>query len=430
MRTIFTLAKKDLLLLVREPAALFFILAFPVLFGLLFGFIFQGTGGGDSQIRIAVVDQDQTELSAGFVEQLESDGRLLIDESFESLELAREAVRQRQVVAVVVIEPGFADSVEGIMLGSGGAQIGGFVDEARMAEAGIVEGIVTAEAFEFVMGRFADPDALRASLGRGETLLEDETGLQAALLRQMITTGRSLIDASDGDGEEASGPFAGGGFQPVSVGLEPVTAQAESGPRSSFELTFPQASAWALLGCATGFGVSIAGDREKGIMRRLLVAPVSGWEVLGGKALACFVSCLAVLVFIQIIGMLFLGVRIDRPLMLVAALPAIAFAFVGLTIGLAATAKSEVVSDGFIRAVLLVMALVGGAGVPLAFIDYPVKYLSHVSPFSWAILALEGASFRAFGWEEAALPLGILLAIGVAGFTFAAVVARGWRGSA
>ncbi|MEO1511341.1 MAG: ABC transporter permease, partial [Planctomycetota bacterium] len=139
MRTIFTLAKKDLLLLVREPAALFFILAFPVLFGLLFGFIFQGTGGGDSQIRIAVVDQDQTELSAGFVEQLESDGRLLIDESFESLELAREAVRQRQVVAVVVIEPGFADSVEGIMLGSGGAQIGGFVDEARMAEAGIVE---------------------------------------------------------------------------------------------------------------------------------------------------------------------------------------------------------------------------------------------------------------------------------------------------
>lgn len=46
--------------------------------------------------------------------------------------------------------------------------------------------------------------------------------------------------------------------------------------------------------------------------------------------------------------------------------------------------------------------------------------VSSASPVKWAILALEGATWRAFSPAEMALPCGILFGVGLATFTVGA----------
>ena len=48
-----------------------------------------------------------------------------------------------------------------------------------------------------------------------------------------------------------------------------------------------------------------------------------------------------------------------------------------------------------------------------------LRTASAASPFSWSILAIEGAVWRGFGALQMAAPLGVLLALGVAGLLLA-----------
>ena len=88
MNEILTLAGKDLRLLVRNPASLFWILAFPLLLALFFGFTFGGRGGqGAGALSLTVVDEDDSPQSRALVGRLEKSQAL--DVSAGTLEAAR-----------------------------------------------------------------------------------------------------------------------------------------------------------------------------------------------------------------------------------------------------------------------------------------------------------------------------------------------------
>jgi len=93
MRAVFLISMKDLLLLRREPVALFFILIFPIAFGLLFGAIFAGAGGGGSAVQMALVDRDRSERSRGLADLLAGRGAVELT-PMQSFEDARDAVRR------------------------------------------------------------------------------------------------------------------------------------------------------------------------------------------------------------------------------------------------------------------------------------------------------------------------------------------------
>ena len=64
MRAITALAVKDWKLLLRQPAALFFVVAWPILTAVLFGLIFGGSGGESSKPKVAISDLDSSAESA------------------------------------------------------------------------------------------------------------------------------------------------------------------------------------------------------------------------------------------------------------------------------------------------------------------------------------------------------------------------------
>ena len=72
MRSILTMAIKDLKLMRRDWVGMFFIIGFPVLMGVFFGLIAGSfSGGGAGSLEIGVVDKDESAMSKKFVESMQ-----------------------------------------------------------------------------------------------------------------------------------------------------------------------------------------------------------------------------------------------------------------------------------------------------------------------------------------------------------------------
>ena len=180
---------------------------------------------------------------------------------------------------------------------------------------------------------------------------------------------------------------------------------------------------WALIGCSMSFVLSIVGERLRGTLIRLRVAPISRWHILAGKALACFLTAASVSLVLILI-MIALGVRPTSFALLVAGVAAASLCFVGLMMLFAAVSRSESAASGLGWAAMLVMAMLGGGMVPLFAMPAWMQRVSVVSPVRWTVLALEGAIWRGYSPAEMLVPCGILVAVGAAAFTFGAAAFR------
>ena len=187
---------------------------------------------------------------------------------------------------------------------------------------------------------------------------------------------------------------------------------------SSFEITFPSAILWALMGCTATFAISIVNERNAGTFQRLRLAPITRGQILAGKGLGCFLAGLAVATLLIGLGVGVWGVRVASPITLVVALVCTAFAFTGLMMVFSVAGKTETAVAGAGWATLLICAMIGGGMIPLVFMPTWLRSVSHVSPIKWGIVALEGATWRQFSLTEfdMLLPCGILLGVGVVGY--------------
>ena len=71
LRTVLVFAKVNTLRFFRDPLALFFTIAFPLIFLFVFGGIFGGNSG-DVSFKVAMINQSQTDFSKKFVEDTKS----------------------------------------------------------------------------------------------------------------------------------------------------------------------------------------------------------------------------------------------------------------------------------------------------------------------------------------------------------------------
>src|SRR5690606_7138805 len=120
LAAIVTLARKDLLSLWRDRVALFWMLAFPLIFAAFFGSIFGGSGPRVANpMKIAVVDDGLDEAGRAFVARLDASDAAEVETM--PLEDARNAVRTgRKSAFIRLLRPpadGFA------MFGGGAAEI-------------------------------------------------------------------------------------------------------------------------------------------------------------------------------------------------------------------------------------------------------------------------------------------------------------------
>ncbi|GMU38474.1 MAG: ABC transporter permease [Phycisphaerae bacterium] len=432
MGPIFALACKDLRLLVRDKVGFFFVFGFPLLFGLFFGVIFKGAGSSQGAITILVVDDDQSEASKALIGKLTSAAE--VKPIVATYEAALDQVRKGERVAYVRIPKGYGESARRPFWGTPPAfELG--VDPARKAEAGMIQGVITQYAVRDVMKIFSDPDALRKQtataieeVSKADDLTPVQKGIMTAFFGALdsfmsltLAPGAAATDGNK-EGAEEGASIGIGGWEPVRITVNDVRAdrRLSSKPNNPMDITFPQCLVWGLMGCSAAFGISLVVERTRGTLIRLRLAPIVRWHILAGKAAACFLMLLAVSGVMLVFAMVAFGVRPENYGMLAVAILCSAICFVGIMMLLSVCGKTENSAGGIGWSVLLMMAMIGGGMMPLFFMPKWMQSVASISPIKWTVLSLEGAVFRGYSLSDMALPCGVLLGIGVAGFAVGA----------
>ena len=424
MRAIIALALKDIKLLMRDRFGLFWLLAFPLMMALFFGSIFSSGDSERASMKVAIVDHANSEVSGSFVARLDSSSALTV--VLSTADTAKILVRQGQAVAFLEILPGFGE-VKNMFSGDTSAALVIGVDPSRTAEVGYLNGLIMEAWFAQVQSIFASP-------ARGRSMISDLMGNmkidsgqnnpQGAVVRKFLGQLDTFLAQSDtgilnkNTSSSSAGLMAGPKIRTESILRE------QTGPRSSWEITFPQALLWALIGCTAAFAITIVTERTKGTMVRLRQAPVSRAQILAGKGLACFTSAVSVSFLLLAIGVVIFGVRTPDKLTLLLAVLCSAFCFVGLMMLISVLGKSEQSVAGAGWAILLVFSMTGGGMVPLLAMPKWMLTVSNLSPVKWGIYALEGAIWRGFTLAEMVMPLAILLTIGVVAFSTGVMIFR------
>jgi len=441
MNAIIALATKDILLLVRDRVGLFFALGFPLVMATFFGTIFGGSGDGGAGdpggVAVAVVDEDASAQSAAFVDTLDASDDFRVTRA-GSRESAVESVRRGDRSAALVLTQGFGVASERLFWGDP-ATIEVIYDPSRGAESAMIEGLLTRQAFEGMASRMTDTDTVLSSNNEALRMIDeaDDMGPMAkASLRTLIGSVNTFMSTGSESWmqeEEGGSPVDQMQWQPIAidaVSVRDVTAAAgadggEAEPGGGYDVSFPQGVIWALIGVSAAFGVSLVQERTGGTLRRLRVAPISRGDVLLGKALACFLMTILASVIVLSLGIVVFGVRPQDPVLLALGIGCAAVCFTGLMMLLSVLGKTEQAAAGIGWAVLLLLAMFGGAMVPLFIMPGWMQSLAGFSPVKWAILAIEGPLWRGFGIGEMLMPCGVLLAVGAGAFGLGAGVFGG-----
>ena len=428
MRGMPTLALKDLRVLARDKLGLFWVLGFPLLYALLFGAILGGGGsGGASPMPIAVVDEDSSAASRAFMADLGRSAAVELQPS-AGIDDAKDRVRRGKLVAYVRLEKGFGESLA--LFGGEGSPIEVGIDPSRRTESGFLQGVLMEATFRSLQSRISDPAAMRARVQQGLHDLDASADsslpqAQRDVLRGFLGSLDQYLGSVRPDLYEKGLSFGAGTGDAVGGGggihLVPVTPK-DDGPRSSFEITFPSAILWGVLGCTSAFALSLVRERLGGTMLRLQVSPLSRMQILAGKGLACFLACAAVMTLLMLVGALAFHVRVGSATGLAMAIVSTACCFVGIMMLLSTMGRTIQGVSGAGWGTFVVMAMFGGGMIPLIAMPPWMLTLSNLSPVKWGILALEGAIWRGFSLTEMLLPCGILLAVGIAGFLGGAAI--------
>lgn len=339
------IARKDLRLLLRDKAALFWACVFPLVFALLFGAVYPNAGASSAKLTIAAVDDERSLASTAVFAATSGAGVNLV---YLSAAEAEARVRKGEALAAIHVPAGFSQ----------GAPIVLSLDPSHGAEGAYIE----------------------AALTRGLS-----TGCAVPLTRRSI---------------------------------------AGTAPRSGFELAFPAAVLWGLIGCAGAFAAASMAERRSGTHLRLRAAPIRPHAVLLGKLIAVTIACTVDASLLMAIARLFFDVRIERFGALPLAIACCAVCFGGITVLLGVMGKSEQAVGGAAWASLLLMAMIGGAMVPLSVMPEWMRTLSSASPVKWGIQALEGATFRGLTVTELMPACLSLLGFGLFSLASGAVIAR------
>ena len=410
MNALFALAAKDIRLLVRNRGALFFTMGWPLLVAIFFGMVFGG-GSGSSKPKVALVVQEQSQGAERFAQQVLKLDTLEVDRVDAAQ--AEQLVRQGKRSAAIVLPPGFGER-SGRVFSGDPPQVELWLDPSRKAERAMIEGMLMKLGGESMFSSITDPAARQQWLQTSRADLDK----MAPDTRKRFSDFYDSLDAMLATPEVATGNSEGttassnAGFTPLKVTGREISV-AKKGPRNGFAISFTQGMFWALLGALMSFVTSIVLERMQGTWSRLRASPLATGSILLGKALACFAVMMTSLLLMSLVGAFVFGVVPHSLPMLLIAFFAASFAFTGLMMLLASLGRSVQTASGAAWAVMMPLAMVGGAMIPLFVMPPWMLQLSNISPVKWAVVGIEGATWRGFSMTEMLTPLTILFATGL-----------------
>jgi ABC-2 type transport system permease protein len=209
---------------------------------------------------------------------------------------------------------------------------------------------------------------------------------------------------------------------------ELLTHQVESTTLKPIQFLAPGLLGWAIASGATfGAAITLVNWRHNKLLRRLRLAPVStGSVVLARVGVSLLVALIQMALFLLIATTPYFGLQLAAawwmaiPVVLCGTL---AFMSIGLLIG--SFAKTQQAATAIANLIILPMAFLGGAFIPLEFAPAWLRDASYAMPLRYLVTGMQDVMARGEG-PGAALPaIGLLTAL-TAVLTFIAIRVFRW----
>lgn len=366
----------------RVAQALTFIL--PIVFFSIFASMFSGQGSGTSRIRIAVVDEDHSELSGRIIEGLKKETGLRVrtganDDGTGTLDRAagEQLVRNGDVPVTVVIPSGLGANFASSGFGGGGPPIQLLADVSDKIAPQMVLGLLQKVTMTAAPDLMMKGGLAQFEKHAGAMTAEQRTAVQSWLptLKQQAEGGTTSLSS-------------GGPAAPMGVGVNVVDVMASNTRRSSL-ISFYAAGIgvmFLLFSAVGGAGAALLEEIEAGTFERLLSTRVGMTGVLLGKWLFLALMGAAQLTVMFLWGALVFKLPLFSHLggfAVMTAVTAAAAAALGLV--LATLAKSRGQLSGFSTILILTMSAVGGSMFPRFLMSETMQKFGLLTFNGWAL---------------------------------------------
>lgn len=376
MKTILNTARLYIYLTVQQSETWILLLVVPVIMMVVLGLAINQDAFTDVTILVDVVDQDQTELSAALVAQLEGvQGDTVVfcwygaDDNNAACDLkakdsfgkvGTDRLKEGDVAATLIIPQGFGAAIE-----QGQAILLTYRSNDQFSSPTVARTTIETAISQFSgsiliadIGTRVGAEDFAAYATDEERQAAYET-LRADAQNQMLQPAVTVKRQSSGEA--------------IVVGLG--TRQSVSGIGSMFVL-------FTLLGVAQTMVV----ERQQGTLQRLFTLPVPRFNIITGKILGAFSFGVLQFVVFILIGLLFLDVDWGKDYLAVAAL-VLAYCWSGTALGFAMSTfvKTPEQAAGASNFLAMMLAPLGGAWWPLDIVPDFMRVVGHISPIAWVM---------------------------------------------
>lgn len=367
----------------RNPRYLILMLVLPIVFTAVFG----GMGAGQGKALIPVVDEDQTGPSAKLVEELQYTGSFAV--GITNREDLVTLVRENEAEFGLIILRGFGDSLAA-----------GEIPQVELVQ---VKESLLAMSFIGVLRSSLQRVAFNAHiveasldvLTREAPITGDRaTALQDRVYRLTAEKWRDALPVQ----------VAGRVFDTAKSFPYDPTAHASLG----FALFF---SSYTII-----FAVGeILEDRRQGVWNRLMISPLSKFQIYLGNLAYAFVTGFLSIFFLVLVRRFVFGVdwgnNLPGVLLVIAAYT---FTTAALGLLLSSVVRTPQQLQSVVPIVVTSSSMIGGLYWPLEIVSSrTLLFISKFLPQTWAMNALKDLVVYQKGPEAVMLPIAILLLMGV-----------------
>jgi len=390
------IVRRDLVRYLRNPVRTAMLFAVPLMLSGIFALVFGGGGVERISIKVLLFDEDDSLLSKlleGAGGSSEADQRLEVvavgEEGYEMMErgeasalihlprgFSSDYLAGRPTTIHVVKNPSerFLPKVvdEGVGLGAVALSAGSRVFRSELEQIG---GFVDSEDFP------TDLAVASVSTGFNQKLRRIERYVMPPVIELETVT---LSEAPEGDDATTLDILA---------------------------YFLPGFSVMGILFLAQSATRDILRDREQGLVRHLLTAPVTAADYVRGKSLSVFLvtsSGFAVLVAIGVAA----GVRWGYPPAAAAMVVASAVMASGILLVITSFVGSERQGDTLTTIVIMVSSMLGGAFVPISQMPAFIRPVAASTPVFWSVDGFSKLTIGGGGFADITVNLAVLLGAG------------------
>ena len=389
MKTLWYIAKKDLLQVLKDRSSLLLLLVVPLILIAVIGAAFGSFGSGSSQITItvAVNNQDNGIVGKTVMNALKIDTSSLkiTVNSYTDANKVIQQVKDSNANVGVIIPAGTTDTL--LAASRQSKPTSNLISVYALPNSSdvnvkFVQNLVIGVVNQLVSAQYAGSSAV-SQVYKICNLPGNHCTQQTI---DAATIARTVGNAGAIASQNAQ-------VQLLSAGQAPKV--------NTFDQTVPGYAIFFALFSINAAAATILQEKEDGTFRRLLIAPIQKYALLGGKLLAQFLLTLLQLAILFTISYFLFHLDVASWPALILLLVGASFAATGLGILLVSVVKTRRQLAPVVTLVTLITSAIGGAWWPLFLEPTWMQQIAKIGMTAWAMEGLNAIMIAGKGFSSA-----------------------------